>query len=443
MLDALKQRGNLLFQFGNRLIFFIHALGCTKMQWVAQIAHFDILDFQKISLNGYTDSLDVHILRSHNDIDSILTTLEFSCCYQGIEWSVLTGELMPIETDALANYLGATLIGSGSVQIIGVSGVEFATPDKITFLSEDKYHGMLKDCRAGAIIVLHPVDNLLIPQLVVKDINRALISSLEYFTPRYSLPGAGIDPSAKVHPSVQLGKGVSLGAFTSIEEGVTIDDDSFIGEGCKIGRNSKIGRNTRLDSRVVVYHDCIIGSHVILQANTVIGSTGFGYVYLDGRHQLVPHIGNVILEDFVEIGANCCVDRAKFDSTRIGAGTKIDNLVQIGHNTTIGRCCLIAGMTGISGSCRIGDGVIMGGQVGISDHVTVGDGSMIGGKSMVIRDVGSGVKVLGIPAIEKIESLRIIGLTRRLPELFSKMREIEHALKERLLNPDVRSRNHE
>lgn len=341
--------------------------------------------------------------------------------------------IMNTDITALAKHLGATLIGSGTVQVNGISGIEFATPDKITFLSEDKYLGMLKNSHAGAILAPHPIDNLKIPQLVVNDINRSILKILEYFAPHYPLPAPGIDPSARVHGSVKLDKGVSVGAYTVIEKGVIIDEDTIIGDGCKIGCNCKIGKNCRIDSHVVIYHDCCIGNHVILQANTVIGSVGFGYLYLDGRHQLVPHIGNVIIEDFVEIGANCCVDRAKFDSTRIGAGTKFDNLVQIGHNVTIGRCCLIIALTGIGGSCHIGDGVIVAGQVGICEHVNVGDGSLIGAKSLVTGNVESGAKVFGIPAYEKTQSLRAIGLTKRLPELFSSIRTIERSLKDILL----------
>lgn len=279
-------------------------------------------------------------------------------------------------------------------------------------------------------MVSHHTDDIKIPQLIVKDINRSLIRLLGYFAPRYPLTEAGIDPRAKVHTMAKLGNRVRIGAYTVIEEGVVIGDDTDIGEGCKIERNCKIGENSRLDSHVIIYQDCILGSHVILQANTVIGSVGFGYIYLDRQHQLVPHIGDVIIEDYVEIGANCCVDRAKFDSTYIGAGTKLDNLVQVGHNVTIGRCCLIVALTGIGGSCHIGNGVVVAGQVGICDHANIGDGSQIGAKSLVTGDLKNGAKVFGIPAYEKTKSLRTTGLTKRLPELFSRLRKMEQTLKE-------------
>ncbi|MBN1125495.1 MAG: UDP-3-O-(3-hydroxymyristoyl)glucosamine N-acyltransferase [Sedimentisphaerales bacterium] len=337
---------------------------------------------------------------------------------------------MQTNTKQLAEYLGATLIGSGTISVNGVAGIEFATSNKITFLAENKYRDKLKDSRAGAAIVPHPIDDIKIPQLVVTNVNKSLLRILQYFAPQPSPQKAGIDPSAQIHPAVKVGEDVSIGAFTVIKEGVIIDDHTVIGEGCKIGRNCKIGKNSRLDSHVILYSDCFIGNHVILQSNTVIGSVGFGYIPIDGHHQLIPHIGTVCIEDFVEIGANSCVDRAKFDVTRIGAGTKIDNLVQIAHNVTIGKCCLIAGLTGIGGSCQIGDGVIVAGQVGIREHVTVGKGTMIGAKSLVTGDLASRAQVFGIPAYEKNHSLRVASLSRRLPELYSGIRKLEKSFEE-------------
>jgi UDP-3-O-[3-hydroxymyristoyl] glucosamine N-acyltransferase len=197
-----------------------------------------------------------------------------------------------------------------------------------------------------------------------------------------------------------------------------------IGAGCKIGENSKVGRNCRLEQNVVVYHDCLLGDNVVIQANTTIGSTGFGYSFLGGAHRLIPHNGGVVIEDFVEIGANCCIDRAKFGNTVVGAGTKIDNLVQVAHNVVIGKCCLIAALVGISGSCRLGDGVVLGGQVGLADNIEIGAGTMVGAQSGVINDVGAGQQLAWTPAIDRKEALRVVGLSMRLPKMAQQLKQL-------------------
>jgi UDP-3-O-[3-hydroxymyristoyl] glucosamine N-acyltransferase len=165
---------------------------------------------------------------------------------------------------------------------------------------------------------------------------------------------------------------------------------------------------------------------VIVLANTTIGSTGFGYSYFDGRHNLIPHNGGVIIEDFVEIGANCCVDRAKFGNTVIGAGTKIDNLVQIAHNVVIGKCCLIVAQVGIAGSCKLGNGVVLGGQVGMADHISISDGTMVAAQSGVVTDLPAGQKMGGTPAREIRETLRIVMAEQRLPDLLKQVKELTH-----------------
>jgi UDP-3-O-[3-hydroxymyristoyl] glucosamine N-acyltransferase len=170
--------------------------------------------------------------------------------------------------------------------------------------------------------------------------------------------------------------------------------------------------------------DCRLGNNVVIQANSTIGSTGFGYSFIGGAHRLIPHNGGVVIEDFVEIGANCCVDRAKFGNTIIGAGTKIDNLVQIAHNVVIGKCCLIAGQVGISGSCKIGDGVVLAGQVGLVDNIEIGDGVMVGARSAIINNVAAGKKMFGYPATEKTEALRVVGLTRHLPKMAELLKQL-------------------
>jgi UDP-3-O-[3-hydroxymyristoyl] glucosamine N-acyltransferase len=331
---------------------------------------------------------------------------------------------MELTIEQLAKRLGAQIYGEGSGIVNRIWPIDSAGREDITFAAEQKFIARLDNCRAGAVIVNKHIEGLKIPQLIVGDVNAALIEALKIFAPPLKPPTEGVDPTAKVSPEAKIGKGVSIGPMVVIESGVEIGEGSIIGSGCKIGQNSKIGKNSRLDSNVVIYHNCRIGNNCIIQANTTIGSTGYGYRFIDGAHKLIPHNGGVVIEDFVEIGANCCVDRAKFGNTTIGAGTKIDNLVQIAHNCVIGRGCLIVGQAGIGGSTKLGDGVVLAGQACIIDNIEIGSGVMIGIKSTVLQNVPSGKKVLGSPAIESNLALRIFGLTKRLPKLFEQVRQL-------------------
>ncbi len=174
----------------------------------------------------------------------------------------------------------------------------------------------------------------------------------------------------------------------------------------------------------MVYHNCSIGNNCIIGANSTIGATGFGYYFIDGQHQQIPHTGSVLIEDCVEIGANTCIDRAKFGNTIIGAGTKIDNLVQIAHNVVIGKCCLIIAQAGIAGSSKLGNGVVLAGQVGIKDHITIGDGAQIGAQAGVINDIGPSKQVVGSPAINIKEFFRQVLLKQKLPEMNKQLKQL-------------------
>jgi len=334
---------------------------------------------------------------------------------------------MKLTVEQLAKRLGAELIGDADEigrRITAVCPVEAASESEVTFVTDDKHKSALGQSRAGAVIVSSGLDGLDKPQLIVKNVNAALITALSIFAPRLKAATEGVDPTAKLADNVKIAKGVSVGPFAVIDDGVEIGENSIIGSGCKIGENSKLGKNCRLDSNVVIYHNCRLGNNVIIQANSTIGSTGFGYSFIDGAHRLIPHNGGVVVEDFVEIGANCCIDRAKFGNTIIGAGTKIDNLVQIAHNVVIGKCCLIAALVGISGSCKLGDGVMLGGQVGLADNIEVGDGAMVGAQSGVMSSVPAGQKLAWTPAIDRKEALRIIGLIMRLPKTAKQLKQL-------------------
>jgi len=334
---------------------------------------------------------------------------------------------MKLTVAQLAQRLGAELVsGPNGIerQINAVGAVEAACESDVTFITDERHLAALKNSQAAAVIVARRLKDLSKPQLIVKNVDAALIEALKVFAPKLKAPAEGIDPTARIGKQVKIAKGVAVGACVVIDDGAEIGLNSVIGSGCKIGQNSKIGKNCRLDSNVVIYHNCRIGDNVIIQANSSIGSIGFGYSFIDGAHRLIPHNGGVVIEDFVEIGANCCIDRAKFGNTIIGAGTKMDNLVQIAHNVVIGKCCLIAGLVGISGSCKLGDGVVLGGQAGLADNIEIGDGTMIGARSGVLSSVPAGQQLVGTPAIEKVKALRIIGLTMRLPKLAEQVKKL-------------------
>jgi UDP-3-O-[3-hydroxymyristoyl] glucosamine N-acyltransferase len=334
---------------------------------------------------------------------------------------------MELTVKQLAERLCAELVGAGDEierRISAVAAVEAAGESEVTFVTSDKHIAAIGRSRAAAAIVAKRIDGLSKPQLVVKNVDAALIEVLKFFAPVLKPAVEGIDPSAKLGRDVKIAKKVSIGPNVVVSDRVEIGENSVIGSGCKIGENSKVGKNCRFDSNVVVYHNCCLGNNVVVQANSTIGSTGFGYSFIEGSHKLIPHNGGVVIEDFVEIGANCCVDRAKFGNTVIGAGTKIDNLVQIAHNVIIGKCCLIVGQAGIAGSCKLGDGVVLAGQVGLADNIEIGDGAMVSGQAGVVNDIKAGQQVAWTPAVDKREAFRIISSMMRLPKLAEQLKRL-------------------
>jgi UDP-3-O-[3-hydroxymyristoyl] glucosamine N-acyltransferase len=313
------------------------------------------------------------------------------------------GVQMTITIIELAKQLGAAVAGAPAGldhPIAGIEPIEAAGEDNVTFVTNAKHVAAVGGSRA------------------------ALIQTLNLFAPKLKPVAEGVDSTAKIGSGVQLAAGVGIGPFAVISDGVQIGCNTIIAAGCRIGQGTRIGSDCRLDANVVVYHGCVLGDHVVIQANSTIGSVGFGYAFIDGSHRLIPHNGGVILEDFVEIGANCCVDRAKFGNTIVGAGTKIDNLVQIAHNVVIGKCCLIASQAGVAGSCRLGDGVVLAGQVGLADNIEVGAGTMIGAQAGVMNNVGPGEKLAWSPAIDVKEALRVVGHVLRLPKLSQEVKRL-------------------
>jgi UDP-3-O-[3-hydroxymyristoyl] glucosamine N-acyltransferase len=323
----------------------------------------------------------------------------------------------------LAEIAKAQLIGSGNAQVCRAAPFESAGAGCITFAINEKLLENIAECKAAAVIVGKKVDSP-VPLLIVDNVERALIAILKEFMPRLDKPAAGIHKSAVVEEGDLIDKTASIGPLACIKKGVKIGSQTVIGAGCKIGENSIVGTDCRIEDNTVIYHNCNIANNCIIGANSTIGATGFGYYFIDGQHKLIPHTGGVIIEDCVEIGANSCVDRAKFGNTIIGAGTKIDNLVQIAHNVVIGKCCLVAGQVGVAGSSRLGNGVVLAAQVGIKDHITIGDRTQIGAQAGVMNDIGSNKQVIGSPAINIKAFFRQVLLEQKLPEMSKQLKQL-------------------
>ncbi|MCZ6445046.1 MAG: UDP-3-O-(3-hydroxymyristoyl)glucosamine N-acyltransferase [Planctomycetota bacterium] len=339
-------------------------------------------------------------------------------------------------TSDLAQRVAGELRGRGDIQIVGVNSMDEATAEEITFIADTSHAGRWREVAAGAAVVsegLEPSDGDRHAQalIFVPDAELAMIELLRLFEPSEPLPQIGVHPSAVVHPSATIGRGARIGPHVSIDEQANIGDRAVLHAGVRIYGTVQIGDDAVLHANTVVRERCRIGRRVILHQNVSIGADGFGYrPSPDGSGLLkVPQIGTAVIEDDVEIGANSCVDRGKFGTTVIGAGTKIDNLVQIGHNCRIGRDCVIAGLAGLSGSVIVGDGVRIGGAVGISEHVRIGDRATIAAQSGVMRDIPAGDTYLGSPADEVQQKLRQFASIRKLPDWMhrvSQLLKVEH-----------------
>jgi UDP-3-O-[3-hydroxymyristoyl] glucosamine N-acyltransferase len=331
---------------------------------------------------------------------------------------------MELTTGQLAEKIGAKIFGDDSVMISSVGTIDAAGADQITFITDEKRLSKVGGSGAGAVMVSAQIEGLDKPQLVVDDINKSLIDVLGIFAPQLKGFRPSISPGAEIADSAKIGNDVYIGLGVVIADGAEIGDNVVLKAGCKIGENSKIGNGSRMDYNVVVYHNCFIGNNVIIQANSTIGATGFGYYFIDGVHKLIPHNGGVVIEDFVEIGSNTCIDRAKFGNTVIGAGSKIDNLVMIAHNVILGKCCLIMAQVGIAGSSKLGDGVVLAGQVGVRDNVEIGSGVMAGAQAGIASDVEPGKQVLGAPADDAKKAIRQMMAIRKLPEMVKQLRKL-------------------
>ena len=321
----------------------------------------------------------------------------------------------------LAALTDGRLVGSGDVEVKGVAPLDRAEPGDLSFLAGARYLTYFQHTRASVVLVAPQFEATPGPaaaRIVVREPHAALVAVLPVLYPQPAW-APGIDATARVGRGTRWEEPIAIGAHVVIGERVRIGRNARIAAGCVIGDGVALGDDVQLFPRVVCYPGAIIGSRVMLHAGVVIGSDGFGYATPKGTrdHHKIPHVGQVVIGDDVEIGANTTVDRGSVDDTVVGAGTKIDNLVQVGHNVRIGARCLIMALTGIAGSTRIEDDVIIGGQVGLTGHSTVGQGARIGAQSGVWGDVAPGAAISGYPARDHREALRTQAALNRLARL--------------------------
>jgi UDP-3-O-[3-hydroxymyristoyl] glucosamine N-acyltransferase len=322
--------------------------------------------------------------------------------------------------------------GSTTEAIRGIAALNLAKAGDLSFLGNAKYKGDVASTRAS--LVLLPPDYTGEPSsgqlfLIVENPSAALARICARIEKSlWPAPVAGIHPSASIAASAKVAASATVGPLCVVEAGAVIGERAHLQAQVFVGRNAEVGEESWLMPGVIIEAECVLGRRVRLQPGVVIGSDGFGYEFIKGRHEKVPQVGNVVIGDDVEIGANTTLDRARFSQTSVGEGTKIDNLVQIAHNVVIGKHCMICAQVGISGSATLGDYVVLGGQAGVSGHITIGNGVKAGGKAGLNADLPDGVFVTGNPAIPLMLDRRIAVLKQRLPELFKRVSTLEEQL---------------
>ncbi len=329
----------------------------------------------------------------------------------------------------IAHLVNGELVGDPSVAITGISGIKEAKEGDITFLANSKYTFLVETTKAAAIITSR--EQFKTSKPLIKTDNPSIA-----FTKVVSLAAhdnikhpKGIHPTAVISPNAEIAKDVAIGAYTIVEEGVEIGAGSIIYSGCYIGCRAKVGKKCLIYPHVSIREQIEIGDRVIIHSGAVIGSDGFGFAIVRGVQEKIPQIGTVSIEDDVEIGANVTIDRARFDKTIIGKGTKIDNLVQIAHNVVTGENCIIVAQAGVSGSTTLGKEVILAGQAGIVGHIHIGDKAIVAAQAGVTKSIPAGTKVSGYPAKPHETALRVNACLQRLPELYKKIRELEEKVR--------------
>ncbi len=341
---------------------------------------------------------------------------------------------MEFSAAQIAQIVGGTIEGNPEMSVSSFGKIEEATKGQLAFLANPKYEEYLYTTAADIIIInesqvlKEPLNATLIK---VPDAYSAFASLLSQYQKLQAQQMVGIQEPAYIHATVKKGDNIFIGAFAYLGENVIIGDGAKIYPNAYVGNNVVIGSNSIIHPGVKIYHDCIIGSKVVIHAGAVIGGDGFGFApQPNGSFKKVPQMGNVIIEDGVEIGSNTTIDRATIGSTIIRTGAKLDNLLQIAHNVEIGCNTVVAALTGISGSTKIGKNVMIGGQAGIVGHIQIADGTKINAKSGVSKSILTpNTAVTGTPASDYTSNLRTQALVRKLPELEKRVRELEELVK--------------
>ncbi len=331
-----------------------------------------------------------------------------------------------MKASEIARLVGGRLEGAHDPEIGGVAAVDRAGGNELTFIAHAKYAAYLERSQAGAVLVTEAFveragDR---PRIVVRDVHRALGQLLAHFHPE-ARPTAGVHPTAVIGAGSELGEDIIVEPYAVIGERVRIGSGAWIGAHAVIAANCAIGEGTRLYPHVTLYSNVELGSRCIIHSGTRLGSDGFGYTFVEGRHEKVPQVGGVIIGNDVEMGANCTVDRGSVGPTEIGNGVKIDNLVHIGHNVRIGDLSIIVAQVGISGSTVIGKGVTLAGQAGLPGHLHIGDGATIAAKSAPFGDVPAGATYSGFPARPHREFLRAQSGLLKLHDLMKRVSKLE------------------
>lgn len=342
--------------------------------------------------------------------------------------------MMQFTAAQLAQLIQGKVEGDSGVTVSSFGKIEEAGSGQLSFLANPKYEDYLYTTKASLIIVnenFQPRQPINATLLRVPDAYSAFATLLTKYQEMQQQQLTGVQEPSHIAKSAQLGEGIFIGAFSYIGEQVKLGDQTKIYPNCYIGDQVTIGKNCVIHPGVKIYHQCVIGDQVIIHAGTVIGGDGFGFApQADGSLKKVPQIGNVVIEDQVEIGANTTIDRATIGSTIIRKGAKLDNLIQIAHNVEVGYQTVIAAQAGVSGSTKIGKGVMIGGQAGIVGHIQLGDGSKVNAQSGVSKSIEPGKAVTGSPAYDYTQALRAQAVNRRLPDLEKRVKELEQLIKD-------------
>ncbi len=334
----------------------------------------------------------------------------------------------PYTLREIADLIGAKLEGDPSREVRGLASIEEASAKDITFVADARRAGKLAQSAAAAVIVGNDFAGQAANLLRVANVQQAIAALLAAFLPSEDLPPTGVHALAVIAPSADIAPDACIGPGVVVGERAVVGAGSVLCANVSVGADVAIGKTTVFFEGVVVRWGCRIGDNVRIGPNSVIGYEGFGYYFAGGRHNRIPHIGSVVIENDVELGACTCVDRAKFGVTRIGQGTKIDNQVHVAHNVQVGRNCIMAAQVGIAGSTKLEDLVILGGGAGLRDNITLGKGVQCGAFSAVASDVEAGQVVAGIPAGPARDKFREIKALAALPDLMKQVRDLQTRL---------------